>query len=96
MLIPRDSSYHKFVKTTPKPSATKKRRGELGLPLPPSVLEDVVVAAAADEVWLGMPDWVWLSAQYVRNDHDDDRLIDAHAVRERSDKPHRAKSSPFR
>jgi len=30
---------HKFVKTTPKPRATKKSRGELvGPPLPPSLL----------------------------------------------------------
>ena len=30
------SAYHKFVKTTPKPSATKKSSGELvGPPLPP-------------------------------------------------------------
>ena len=28
-------SYHRFVKTTPKPRATKKSRGELVGPLPP-------------------------------------------------------------
>jgi len=32
-------TYHRFVKTTPKPRATKKSRGELvGPPLPPSLL----------------------------------------------------------
>ena len=29
----RKLAYHKFVKTTPKPRATKKRSGELGPPL---------------------------------------------------------------
>ena len=38
--------YHKFVKTTPKPSATKKSRGELG-PLPLPLLWEVAAAVAA-------------------------------------------------
>lgn len=37
--------YHKFVNTTPKPSATKKSKGELGPPPAPCVGE-----GEADEV----------------------------------------------
>ena len=38
--------YHRFVKTTPKPSATKKSKGELvGPPPPPPELGTVDVAA---------------------------------------------------
>lgn len=38
--------YHRFVKTTPKPSATKKSKGELvGPPPPPELLGAVDVAA---------------------------------------------------
>jgi hypothetical protein len=40
--------YHKFVKTTPKPRATKNRRGELVGPLPP--LDEPVVVAAGSAV----------------------------------------------
>ena len=43
-------AYHKFVKTTPKPRATKKSNGELELP--PGLFRDSVVVAegAEDEV----------------------------------------------
>jgi hypothetical protein len=41
-------TYHRFVKTTPKPSATKNNRGELELP-PPLPVEPVGVADG-DEV----------------------------------------------
>ena len=37
--------YHRFVKTTPKPSATKKSKGELVGPPPPPELGTVDVAA---------------------------------------------------
>ena len=37
-------AHHRFVKTTPKPSATKKSKGELGPLFPP--LEAVVEAEA--------------------------------------------------
>jgi hypothetical protein len=40
--------YHKFVKTTPKPKATKNRRGELVGPLPPPE-EPVLVGEAESE-----------------------------------------------
>jgi hypothetical protein len=42
-------AYHKFVNTTPKPNATKKRRGELGplLPPPPLAAADDDAAAVA-------------------------------------------------
>lgn len=47
-------TYHRFVKTTPKPSATKNNSGELELPPPPEPLppvglvdgEDVAVVVA--------------------------------------------------
>jgi len=39
--------YHKFVKTTPKPRATKNSRGELVGPLPPE--EPVLVGEGEDE-----------------------------------------------
>jgi hypothetical protein len=46
-------TYHKFVKTTPKPRATKKRRGELVAVLPPSPLPVGLAAAAeAELVWV--------------------------------------------
>lgn len=38
-------AYHKFVKTTPKPKATKKSKGELG-PLP--LLDPLVADGVAD------------------------------------------------
>lgn len=47
-------TYHRFVKTTPKPRATKKRRGELvalfELELPPLPLVEVALAVAEVEV----------------------------------------------
>lgn len=40
------SAYHKFVKTTPNPRATKKSSGELlGPPPPPELPVEVLVAA---------------------------------------------------
>ena len=47
------STYHRFVNTTPKPKATKKRRGELVGPPPPPPVLDVVGAGGAEEVALG-------------------------------------------
>lgn len=54
----REYKYHKLVKTTPKPRATKNRRGELVGPLPP--LEEPVLVAGADteEAALGAIDVV--------------------------------------
>jgi hypothetical protein len=51
--------YHKLVKTTPKPRATKNRRGELVGPLPPPE-EPVLVADAEieEEAALGTVDVV--------------------------------------
>ncbi len=41
-------TYHKLVKTTPKPNATKKSSGELvGPPPPPPLAADVVAAGGA-------------------------------------------------
>lgn len=34
----RSATYHRLVKTTPKPNATKNRRGELVAPEPPEPL----------------------------------------------------------
>lgn len=46
--------YHKLVKTTPKPKATKNSNGELvGPPPPPPPPEDVVAAGAASVVESG-------------------------------------------
>lgn len=69
--IRQSQPYHKLVKTTPKPSATKKSRGELPgvlLLLPESVW--VGVGAAADVlVASAMVNWcicvwrVWLKSQ---------------------------------
>lgn len=42
----REHEYHRLVKTTPKPRATKNRRGELVGPLPP--LEEPVLVARAE------------------------------------------------
>ncbi len=39
-------TYHKFVNTTPKPSATKKSKGELVGPPPPPLAGDDVAAGA--------------------------------------------------
>jgi hypothetical protein len=48
-LLPTDTAYHKFVKTTPNPNATKNNKGELvGLLLEPDDVVDVDVAAARD------------------------------------------------
>lgn len=45
----RARPYHKFVKTTPKPRATKNRSGELvGPPPPPPPPEDVAAAGAGE------------------------------------------------
>ena len=44
-------TYHRFVKTTPKPRATKKRRGELvGPGLLPLALPEVVAEGGPEEV----------------------------------------------
>lgn len=40
----RRETYHRFVKTTPKPSATKKSKGELVGPPPPELTADDVAA----------------------------------------------------
>ena len=40
-------SYHRLVKTTPKPSATKKSKGELVGPPPPELGGDDVAAGGA-------------------------------------------------
>ena len=47
---------HKLVNTTPKPKATKKRRGELVGPPPPPLLELVVGPGGADDVAEAMAD----------------------------------------
>ena len=45
------AAYHKFVKTTPKPRATKNKSGELvGPPPPPPPPPEDVAAAGATEV----------------------------------------------
>ena len=45
----RRETYHKFVKTTPKPSATKKSKGELvGPPLPELTADDVAAGEVLD------------------------------------------------
>ena len=49
-----EPAYHRFVNTTPKPRATKKRRGELVGPPPPPLCPLLVVAAAAAEVTVGL------------------------------------------
>lgn len=41
-----EETHHRFVKTTPKPSATKKSKGELVGPPPPELAADVVAAGA--------------------------------------------------
>ncbi len=55
--IHASSTYHKFVKTTPKPNATKKSNGELVGPPPPpppvGVPEGAAGAGEATEV--GIP-----------------------------------------
>ena len=44
-LLLDEYAYHRFVKTTPKPKATKKSSGELvGPPPPPPPVADVVAA----------------------------------------------------
>ena len=47
-------AYHRFVKTTPKPSATKNSKGELVGPPPPPELGAVVAAGGATEVLEGI------------------------------------------
>lgn len=54
----RKHLYHKFVKTTPKPRATKNRRGELVGPLPPLDEPEVVAAGGREEAALGAVDVV--------------------------------------
>lgn len=44
------ATYHKLVKTTPKPRATKKSSGELVVELPPPPPDEVVVALGVVEV----------------------------------------------
>ena len=44
-----EGSYHRLVKTTPKPNATKKRSGELG-PLPELTFAEDVALGEADMV----------------------------------------------
>lgn len=47
-----EKTYHRLVKTTPKPRATKNRRGELvGPELPPPPPFPVLVGVGADVVW---------------------------------------------
>ena len=46
------ATYHKFVKTTPKPRATKNKSGELVGPPPPDDAADVVAAGAETDVAL--------------------------------------------
>jgi hypothetical protein len=41
------TAHHRFVKTTPKPNATKNKRGEL---LPPELDAAVVVALGIEDV----------------------------------------------
>lgn len=51
-----NASYHKFVKTTPKPKATKKSSGEVPPSSPPSSrpsLLFVVVSTGCEEDWVG-------------------------------------------
>lgn len=43
-------TYHRFVKTTPNPSATKKRRGEFVVELVPPLLLAFVVVPAVEVV----------------------------------------------
>jgi hypothetical protein len=47
---------HKFVKTTPKPRATKKSNGELLGPPPPPLLVAVLVAALVELVAVDVVD----------------------------------------
>ena len=49
-------TYHKFVNTTPKPSATKKSKGELVGPPPPELGGDDVAAGGAIAVLEGTVD----------------------------------------
>lgn len=44
---------HRFVKTTPKPSATKKSKGELVGPPPPELAADDVAAGGTTAVLEG-------------------------------------------
>lgn len=44
------SSYQRFVKTTPKPSATKKSKGELGPPPPPEFVGEGEAEAVVEDV----------------------------------------------
>jgi len=66
----REGAYHKFVKTTPKPRATKNRRGELVGPLPPLDEPVLVAAGGSDEAAaLGVVDveadiWIVLLNQH--------------------------------
>lgn len=43
------SLYHRFVKTTPKPKATKKSNGELVGPPPPEELPPVLAGCIGDD-----------------------------------------------
>lgn len=47
-------TYHRFVKTTPKPSATKKSKGELVGPPPPELGTDDVAAGGATALLEGI------------------------------------------
>ena len=47
-------AYHRFVKTTPKPSATKKSKGELVGPPPPELGGVDVAAGGATAVLEGI------------------------------------------
>lgn len=49
------ATYHKLVNTTPKPNATKKRRGELVGPEPEPLLDWLVVAAGIGVADVGPP-----------------------------------------
>lgn len=91
-------TYHKFVKTTPKPNATKNNNGELvGPPPPPVPLGGAEVAAGLGEIeLLGMPERVVddMMARRIHNpDHDQRRRevlqrtcpIDSHSMADQSD-----------
>ena len=47
-------TYHRFVKTTPKPSATKKSKGELVGPPPPELGTDDVAAGGGTALLEGI------------------------------------------
>ena len=73
-------TYHRFVKTTPKPSATKKSKGELVGPPPPelgtdddaagggtALLEGTVVVVVAVEVAIIAAVWTAGGARFTKD-----------------------------